>query len=59
MSQQKTPLEKAAAQVLDLIENTQKPREQRELAAWITDNLKPEAVVSLSIDFDESESRFD
>jgi len=55
----KTETEKATEQLFDMIANSWKPREQRELAEWIAGELPPETVKGLAADFDETENRFD
>jgi hypothetical protein len=55
----KTETEKATEQLFDMISNSWKPREQRELAEWIAGQLPPETVKSLAADYDETENRFD
>lgn len=49
-------IRKAAAQILDMIENAWKPREQKELSEWIAQNLAPDCVADLAADYDESMS---
>ena len=53
MTTSKAQKEKAVAQVLDMVLNSYKPREQRDLAEWIVDSMKPEVVSGLAADFDE------
>lgn len=55
----KTNKEKATEQLFDMITNSWKPREQRELAEWIASNLRRETVKGLAADYDETEGRFD
>lgn len=53
MTNSKEQKEKALAQVLDLMLNAYKPREQREIAEWFVLCMKPEVVESLANDYDE------
>ena len=53
MTNSKSQKEKAVAQVLEMVINSYKPREHRELAEWIVDSMKPEVVSGLAADFDE------
>lgn len=53
MTTSKTQKEKAVAQVLDMVLNSYKPREQRDLAEWIVYSMKPDVVIGLADDFDE------
>lgn len=53
MTTSNTQKEKAVAQVLDMVLNSYKPREQRDLAEWIVESMNPEVVIGLAADFDE------
>lgn len=46
-------IEKAELQILSMIENSYKPRDQRDLAEWIVGLLRPDQVEWLASDYDE------